>query len=73
MSAPVRLSPADYWKARALQRDIEALEHDLCKVRARIAQAKQRAAAQFDELVGRYGLNQSVAYRWDDDTCSLKP
>jgi hypothetical protein len=68
MTAPVVLTPADYWELRALQGDIAAAEADAVK---RIAAARERSNAKFEALAKTHGFDPTGMYRWDDATCAL--
>uniref|UniRef100_A0A6M3J9A2 Uncharacterized protein n=1 Tax=viral metagenome TaxID=1070528 RepID=A0A6M3J9A2_9ZZZZ len=73
----VTLDSADYWRLMALQARAEAAKAlaELAHARGllNVQAAGGKAAAVYDELAPKYGLDVKVAYVADDAACAMKP
>jgi hypothetical protein len=71
----VALSPEDFWRLRALIRDVEAIELEFAKMRSeletRIREAMNRRDKALAEIGQKYGMPGPGRYTFDDATCSL--
>jgi hypothetical protein len=72
----IALDAADYWKLRALIRDVDAAEHDLLsaevRLRAAVALATKKRAAFYEEMATKYGFDANADYGWDDASLQLR-
>jgi hypothetical protein len=71
----IALGAEDFWRLRALIRDVQAIEFEFASVRSefanRVADAVARRDGALAEIGRKYGLTGPGRYTLDDTTCSL--
>ncbi len=72
----IPLTPAEFWRLRALARDVEAIELEFARIREDFTRRSHEAVARRDdvirELSAKYGFPLEARYTFDDETCSVR-
>jgi len=72
VSNRIRLDAGDYWKLRALLRDVHALRLEAQSLATRLADAETKARGCLDDLGKAHGFDTNYrTFTWHDDTCEL--
>lgn len=68
---PTTMEPADYWKLRAINADLERDQAMLMATQARLEGGRQRRQVLWAELAAKYSLEPDKGYTARDEDCSL--
>jgi hypothetical protein len=74
--ASISLSPEDFWRLRALIRDVEGIQLQIMKAQAEFENRLRDAVSRRDSLLTvighKYSVERPGEYVLNDETCSLQ-